>query len=1166
MTCGSCGGDVPDGARFCPTCGHATSAPSDERRVTTVLFADLVGFTALSETADPEHVKELVDRCFERLVAEIETFGGRVDKIVGDAIVALFGAPVAHEDDAERAVRAALRMQETIARHATEIGVDVRMRIGVNTGEVLVGALRAGGDYTAMGDVVNTASRLQTTAQPGQVLVGPATHAATHGVIGYEDLGLLQARGREEPVPAWVANAPLLPPGYRPQRERAPLVGRGPELAMLRGAVDAAVAHGRAQLVLLLGEAGVGKSRLAEELAGLAECDHEAIVLEGRCVPYGEANVWWPVAEALRQALSLSTEAPFTVAKDHALDVVARTLDVDPDGEEATRVVEGLLYLLGYEVPLRDIDPQRARDEATRSVLSLVEGYALDHPVVIVLSDLHWADPLVFEMIDDMLARLGRFPYVIVGTSRPGLEERWVPRHGRHNTAVLNLDPLERDAAEELLALLLDQEPPDDVRGLLLDRSGGNPFFLEELVSLLDETGIVGGVPTPGTGLGDLPDTLRGLVAARLDALPQGERLTLVNAAVWGRRGPIEALEKMGEKDPSSLAVSVAEALEGLAAKEVLLVEGRRWTFHSDLVRDVAYGTLTKADRARKHAGIASYLEEHPDAATDERVVDILAYHFNIAARLTVEMGEVPHLRPDIGERALYWLMEAARRADRADLHQNAARLYGQAVELVGLLGEEERVIGAVLGRAHALAELRDLGAARADVGRALAVADETGDRSVLARALVVLGDVEWREGDHAAAVATLDRAIDVFQEIGDRQGLARALRSRGMADLMVGAHDDAPETLEAALAASREVGDVRGEAWALQNLAWIAFVDGDPDQTERRLAEAIAKFTDIGDKGGLSWAYGLMAWIQFRLGDTDEADALVDRVLPEARARGDQWGEAMMLVLQSVMRLWEGRARDAQAIATAAVANFRRIEDVFGEVQALAPVGRALVALGRVDDGFAHLEQMLEVRGINDDMRHLALTVVAGAAAHVGEPHRVPPELRDLEPDQLDRQTLANEERLVALGLSALHRGDARRAVAFLEKAALDGRALPYPQSALALALVASGRLDEVHALADSVLASRQSTYLDRAFARVAKALAFARLGDGAGALAIVGEALAEVDGTDDVVAAAIVRLAEAEALAALGEDVGERRAVVEATLRGLGISAEGWKTAFAL
>src|SRR5690349_20167517 len=262
MACPTCGAVAPDDARFCPSCGHALTVRSDERRVVTVLFADLVGFTSLSETADPEAIKNLVDECFERLVAEIDSFGGKVDKIVGDAIVALFGAPVAHEDDAERAVRAALRMHETLALHATESGVDVRMRIGVNTGEVLVGALRAGGDYTAMGDVVNTASRLQTASEPGQVLVGPATHAATRETIAYDHLGPLQARGRDEPVEAYAAIEAPAPPGYRPNRLRTPLVGRDTELALLRHAIQAAVERERAQLVLLVGEAGVGKSRL----------------------------------------------------------------------------------------------------------------------------------------------------------------------------------------------------------------------------------------------------------------------------------------------------------------------------------------------------------------------------------------------------------------------------------------------------------------------------------------------------------------------------------------------------------------------------------------------------------------------------------------------------------------------------------------------------------------------------------------------------------------------------------------------------------------------------------------------------------------------------------------------------------------------------------------
>jgi class 3 adenylate cyclase len=226
VQCPSCSSEVPAGARFCSSCGHALFAPADERRVVSMLFGDLVGFTTLSEQLDPEHVKNIVDRCFERLAADITSFGGRVDKIVGDAVVALFGAPVAHEDDAERAVRAALQMQRTLAEEAAAIGADLRMRIGINTGEVLVGALRAGGDYTAMGDVVNTASRLQTHASGGQVIVGEETFLATSSVFRYESLGLLQARGRDEPVRAWSAHAALTAPGRRTRRSESPLVGR----------------------------------------------------------------------------------------------------------------------------------------------------------------------------------------------------------------------------------------------------------------------------------------------------------------------------------------------------------------------------------------------------------------------------------------------------------------------------------------------------------------------------------------------------------------------------------------------------------------------------------------------------------------------------------------------------------------------------------------------------------------------------------------------------------------------------------------------------------------------------------------------------------------------------------------------------------------------------
>ena len=787
MECPACRAAVPDGARFCSHCGHAIALVADERRVVTVLFADLVGFTTLSEGNDPEQVKNVVDRCFQRLVSVVESYGGKVDKIIGDAVVALFGAPVAHEDDAERAVRAALRMQEILGDAATDFGAALELRVGVNTGEVLVGALRAGGDYTAMGDVVNTAQRLEAEAAPGEVLVGPATRESTGDGVIYEFRGSLDVKGRAETVEAWVATGAALPPGYRRRRDDGPLVGRRFELAHMTSAIDTAITNRRAQFMLLVGDAGVGKSRLANELATYARITHDAVVLEGRCVPYGEANVWWPVAEALRQAAGIEGDVGAPAVRVRLGEMVAKILERPGNDAEVLRITEGLLHLIGHEGPLRDLDPGRAREEATWALLTVIEAFAARSPVVVILADLHWADAEVLEFIDELMERLGRLPYIVVGTARHAIHDCWSPRPGRHNSAIVHLEPLDRDAACVLLDSLLGWEPDEELREQLLDRAGGNPFFLEELVTLLQDTGEVGQPrsPTPTGDLAGLPDNLRGLIQARLDALTTEERSLLEDAAILGRRGNTESLEIMAAEYHG--ITDVTAGLAGLIEKELLEVDDDRWSFRSDLVRDVAYGTLTKARRATGHAGIAKWLEHH---GTGDRLptamVDRIAHHYALAAELVADVGASAGVPDDVRERALLWLERAADGALASEHHLVGLRLTSQIIDL---LDDEAgpQAVSALVRRARCGIGVRDLDDARADLTKALAHADSRGDQTAYGEALVVLGDLEMKGGDAVTSSEILTRAADILADVGAEALRGEALRLRGMAELSIG-------------------------------------------------------------------------------------------------------------------------------------------------------------------------------------------------------------------------------------------------------------------------------------------------------------------------------------------------------------------------------------------
>jgi class 3 adenylate cyclase/tetratricopeptide (TPR) repeat protein len=1121
MTCPSCGGAAPADARFCPSCGHSLVARPDERRVATVLFADLVGFTTLSESADPEHVKNLVDRCFERLATEVTTFGGQVDKVIGDALVALFGAPVAHEDDAERAVRAALRMQERLAEMRDELGTEVHLRIGVNTGEVLVGALRAGGDYTAMGDVVNTASRLQQVAGPDQVVVGPATHAASVRGVRYEPLGPIAVKGREGPVDAWRALRAVAPPGHRHRRVETPLVGRDSELAVLRAALATATARRRAHLVLVTGDAGLGKSRLASELGQIAECEHQALVLNGQCIPYGETNDWWPIAAMVADACEVDltdNDAPVPTCTRAAVD---RVLGSGSDDPEIGRVTAGLLYLMREGEPGEGVDPTRAREEALRAALTFFAGLASTRPLVLVLSDLHWGHDVVLEFLPRLLAHVAQHPVVVVGTTRPELTDRWTPPAGRHNTVHVHLDPLTDEDTAALLSCLLPDADAELVT-VLRDRSGGNPFFIEELVAMLGEE-------SASDAAGELPATLHGLLAARLDRLDPLDRVTLEDAAVIGTTGPVELVAAMARSRGNDAEPSLAR----LADKDLLELDDGEFRFRNELTRDVAYGTLTKAERARRHGSLSKIIAE--DAEANDRVdeeLDRLAYHFNLAAALMSELGAIDGLPNGMIPAGVRFLARAAERAERRDDWAVAEKYLSHAIPRVDR-ADREAQLPLRLARARARAELRDCPGARHDLHFVLATAEELDDAATLAAAQTVLGDVQYKEGDLVGSAQTLDDAVARWRELDDPRGLGDALRFRGLTSLFGGDPDGAAVFIGEALELFRSVGHRRGEAWALQNLAWISFVRGQSEDAEQRLDASATAFGELGDWGGMSWALGLLAWVKFTQGKLDEAAVLAERILRDATELGNRWAAAIMRVLTANIALWSGDPATALERATKARATFQELGDAWGELQSVGPATLALNALLRTNEAKQLAQEADDIaqRVPDGSMRQLAIVLRVAIAVHSGDSEAYSAAERLVDGIQKVDERFLTDEQFTLWGIARLQHGDVDGALETLGAARDDTRnrgPRAAADVALAAALVAAG--DAAEALDVCAEAEELAvTFVDRYRVDVARAFALHRLGDDEGSAAALATAAEIVDATQSPLDQFVVRLAKA-------------------------------------
>lgn len=1126
-----------------------------------MLFADIVGFTSLSETLDPEEVKRLVDRCFERLARDITSYGGVVDKIIGDAIVALFGAPVAHEDDAERAVRAGLQMQNSLRKMSEEAGSTVRMRIGINTGEVLVGTSSAGGDYTAMGDVMNSASRLEGMAEPGHVLVGQSTYLATSDSIAYNGVGVLEARGREEGIEGWVALRAMRPPGSK-IRPRTDFVGRDYELDLLFAQARAAVELRRAQVALVLGEAGMGKTRVVEEAANLIASQWGAATFAGRVLPYGEANVWWPVGDIVRSAFGISHEA--SAAEAEAILSAELPGHVPADVvNEVPRTTTALMHTLGHPTRLRGGDGILNRAEVGLALSRLLAAELADRPVVLNMIDMHWAAEPIWELVKYLLAEHAESELIVLLTARSP-EVRPLPT-GRHGSLVLQLGPLDWDSSRALLAQLgVDLSDKDAAE--LIERSGGNPFFLEELAEFVtsqrsDSPSDTVAEMSSGQ-LGALPGSLRGLVAARLDQLPPRARGVLEAAAVLGRSGPVEGLRTMVAN--SSSYSDISEELAILTEGDLMIISGSRYEFRSDMIRDVAYGTLTKTFRAQTHEGIARFLEKAVAVGEPRNsAVVAIADHYRAAAQLTKELSNVAGIDFDyVTDRALHWLEEAGRRALDANEPVEAEGWFSAGLDLVPVDSIKSMFL---YGRALARCEVRNIVGCRNDLRRLDQIVEPG---SILeARALLVRGDIDRKADDLDIAVERLAEAASRLGQLGDAEHQVRALRLLGLAEVFRNDSDSAVAAFETAVSVAHAAGERREEGWALQSMAWFMFRIGSVHEAHTLVQRAETIFSDLDDRGGLAWTQGLAAWVAFHVGEWDRARELIDVVLPETRRRGDDWAEAITLTLLGSLELWEGNAYRAIEVARLSQTVGEKAHDVGLVVDGKTVEGRALVSRNRIVEGTAMLELAYNLAQRDRDSEATRRAVIANcsSAARLGESERVIRWAAHFDGDQGNMDLLGSTDLSVSLSLAMLQRGALEEAEAQLDWIPEVGASAPgeddYNSYAMAVAAIIAVAGDDLVGARDRAMhvVDGVSTYLDRTLAHLAMAAAAVRMSDFPEVDRCLAAARLMVSETDDLLTPMMIDLA--------GGVLGRNDlAAAEAALLTAEVDPAGWRRVWLL
>jgi class 3 adenylate cyclase/tetratricopeptide (TPR) repeat protein len=885
VRCPSCGEANPPGARFCSSCGarlEASGALREERKLVSILFVDLVGFTTRADGADPEDVRDALQLYHADAKERIERYGGKLEKFIGDAVMAVFGAPVAHGDDAERAVRAALNVLEGIDELNRVHGLDLAARAAVNTGEAVVSMASERGEALAMGDVVNTASRLQSAAPTGCVVVGRETYRATRNAIRYETSPAIDAKGKAAPVEAWLAVEASTAPAERPVVSTA-LVGRDRELELMASVWTRALSERRPHLVTVIGPPGIGKTRLCHEVASIVAAEGGR-VLRGRCLPYGGQAGYQAFSFLVRDACEIVASDPHALARQKLEQTVH---EVVPEAE-AAETARFLALLLGL-APDAEVDDGRLLFFAARRFL---ESFALAEPTMFVFEDVHWAQTSEIELLQYLGKHLRDSPLVLVAVARPELLDAH-PSWGSGLAAqtTIPLDPLEAADASALAARIVQAatERSFDV-ARLVEVAGGNPLFLEELAASVVELG----------DSEDLPITVREAIAARIDAMPSDVRTALLSAAVVGKTFWRGALKSVGGIEDLDESLNVLESRDFVRRDPSSQLTGdSQFTFRHMLIREVAYATVPRALRRERHAAVARYIEETLGASA-ETASSILAYHWS-------EGGEPA--------RAIPHLLAAANAARRGWAKGAAIDLYSKALELAG---DDELRRRIRLQRGLALVELQDYERAKEEIVGLLPELE--GEEKL--EALLFLGHATiWTEND-AETLATAEQALALARQLGDDAGIAAALalESEGLA--MRGAEGD----LERAL----ELGDHALEIWApgarpfdLVNFLHLhANAKCWSGQFERsvelsRQARAIA--TDVHSAESLLRGGGLEALALAGLGRHEEAIAIWDELFEVARELGPNPRVVLnysALAYRELYDLDEARNRSEQVLA----------------------------------------------------------------------------------------------------------------------------------------------------------------------------------------------------------------------------------------------------------